>query len=237
MQDARRFQPPPLPQAMPQGGYGVPTAAPAHVPMLVTLWTYGKGAIAALVLIFVLEWSAGLTGFSPSEAVGGFFGRISAAEMRGREAAEAEYRAKIAEAEAAVQRETLAYQAQLEWMTGSYQSAFERLSTVSAYAVQSEQMFLNALAEAQRAGQGGSNLAAGIADMACALGMFANDPSLARACGMGSALRENNIREIEQAVKRNAGQLTREMMAGLPDPQNLSSHLQMVAATQVPAAR
>lgn len=149
----------------------------------------------------------------------GIFNQKMGAEAGKMVMTEAEYRAKLAEAERAGQAKAeLEYQKQLavvqadkERIVGAYQTLYQRANMIVQAAVQLESMAQQFRQQLLQSTNGGRSMIIGYHDLMCAFG----NPS---SCSSAREGRETMISEADELSSGNVGSRIRGMMADIPDP-------------------
>jgi hypothetical protein len=135
---------------------------------------------------------------------------------------EAQYRAKLAEAERggqakaelAFQKDLAVVQADKERVVGAYQTLYQRTNLIAQAGVQMEQVAMQFRQQLLQSTNGGRAVVIGIKDMACGLGSE-------EACASARADREKMIDEGTTLSEADLAAKVNALMAGIPDPASL----------------
>lgn len=166
--------------------------------------------LAAAVAEYALPYD-----HKPSTVLGRFSGAHDTAELRAKQEAQAEYNGAIAEASAAVQR-----------MSEAYNALWQRGQMLAQAATQMETVILQHQQQAVTNGQGAMAFGANIADLACLLGRLPSDDrhtqrTLQSACGAGAEMRRGMANELAAIGRNGSSIIPRDIFRDLPDPMTM----------------
>ncbi|MEL7197914.1 MAG: hypothetical protein AAGL10_06330 [Pseudomonadota bacterium] len=145
--------------------------------------------------------------------------KIAEARADGERAAEIKFQEDLKEIELAYNTELQTIQASLQIGMDAYKSLYDRANMIQDAVYKMEGIMLNYRQEAIRGTQGGSSVAANVADVGC---FFV--PEL---CGVGDRIRDDMADQMNRAGQKGAGSLAQNYLRDLPDPAQLQGQLML----------
>lgn len=135
---------------------------------------------------------------------------------------EADYRAKLAEAERngqakaelAFQEKLAVVQADKERVVGAYQTLYQRANIIAQAAIQLESLAQQFRQQLLAMSSGGRSVVIGMKDLFCGLGS-------PEACASAQEDRRSMIAEADELSRGDVGNRVRELMSGIDDPATL----------------
>ncbi len=140
---------------------------------------------------------------------------IAQARADGERQAEIVFQADLKAIEFDYQQKFATVQAQLQNGIAAYQSLYDRANMIQQGALQMENALLQYKQQAIRDTQGGKSFIANAADIGC---VFAPE-----FCEVGNKVRQGMADDLVSAGRRGTGQITRDLLDGMPHPADLQA--------------